>query len=72
MSRTPLDISPTIEIADWVTCLDDVIDNDRHARDYFKVTGYDHQGKIVFPFSEQGENKMIKMIGVWETSKSQM
>lgn len=51
LERTPLDIQPKLEIADWVTCLDDVIGNDRHARDYFTLTGYEHQGKITFPFS---------------------
>ncbi len=51
LSRTPLDINPVLEIADWVTCLDDVLDDDKHARDYFKLTNYEHQGKITFPFS---------------------
>jgi len=50
LSRTPLDITPKLEIADWVTSLED-LEKDVHAREYFKVTGYEHQGKIVFPFS---------------------
>ena len=51
LSRTPLDIAPELEIADWVTCLEDVVGNNKHAREYFKLTGYEHQGKISFPFS---------------------
>lgn len=52
LSRTPWDIFPVLEISDWVQSLDDVVGNDRHARDYFTLTGYEHQGKISFPFSE--------------------
>ena len=51
LSRTPMDITPALEIADWVTCLDDVLKDDIHAREYFTLTGYEHQGKISFPFS---------------------
>lgn len=51
LSRTPWDISPQLEISDWVTCLEDVIGNDKHAREYFSLTGYEHQGKILFPFT---------------------
>lgn len=51
LSRTPLNVTPVLEIADWVTCLDDVLKDDVHARDYFTLTGYEHQGKIAFPFS---------------------
>lgn len=51
LSRTPWDISPVLEISDWVKTLEDVIGNDRHARDYFSLTGYEHQGKIAFPFT---------------------
>lgn len=51
LSRTPLNISPTLEIPDWITCLEDVIGNDKHAREYFTLTGYDHQGKVSFPFT---------------------
>ncbi|ATN93511.1 thymidylate synthase [Pseudoalteromonas phage J2-1_QLiu-2017] len=37
----------SFEIADWVTCLEDVIDSDRHARDYIVIEGdYDPQEKI--------------------------
>lgn len=52
MERTPLDITPSLEIADWVETLDDVVEVDLHAREYFKLTGYEHLGKITFPFSE--------------------
>ena len=51
LSRIPLDIYPKLEISDWVTCLEDVIGNDKHAREYFTLTGYEHQGKIAFPFT---------------------
>ena len=51
LSRTPWDISPKLEISDSVTCLEDVTCNDKHAREYFSLTGYEHQGKIVFPFT---------------------
>ena len=51
LSRTPLDIQPTLEISDWVNTLEDVVGNNKHAREYFTLTGYEHQGKISFPFS---------------------
>jgi thymidylate synthase len=51
LSREPLDINPEMNIAGWVTTLDDVIGNDKHAKEYFTLTGYEHQGKITFPFS---------------------
>lgn len=51
LSRTPLDIKPILEIAAWVETLEDVIGCDKHAREYFTLAGYNHQGKIEFPFS---------------------
>lgn len=51
LSRTPLDIQPTLEISDWVNTIEDVVGNHKHAREYFTLTGYEHQGKISFPFS---------------------
>ena len=51
LSRTPLDIQPVLEIPEWVNDLDDVVSTDKHARYYFTLTGYEHQGKINFPFS---------------------
>lgn len=53
LSRVPLsDVNPVIEVADWVQCLDDVIGDDTHAREYFTLTGYKSHPKIEFPFSE--------------------
>ncbi len=49
--RTPLDISPVLEISAWVDSLYDVVGDDKHAREYFTLTGYEHQGKIPFPFT---------------------
>ncbi len=47
---TDLDLS--LEIADWVTDLDDVVNSDRHARDYFILKGYPKDlPKVRFPFS---------------------
>lgn len=51
LSRTPLGISPTLEISDWVMSLEDVTQVDRHVRDYFTLSGYEHQWKISFPFT---------------------
>lgn len=51
LSRTPWDIQPKIKVAEWVTTLEDVIGNHTHAREYFTLEGYKHQGKITFPFS---------------------
>jgi len=52
LSRTPLNIEPTLSINGWVEDLDDVVSCNTHARDYFTLTGYKHLGKISFPFSE--------------------
>ena len=49
--REPMDISPTLEIQDWVQNLSDVLTGD-HARDYFTLDGYKSHGKITYPFSE--------------------
>ena len=51
LGRTPLDITPKFTLAPWVHNLGS-LEREIHAREYFKVTGYEHQGKIVFPFSE--------------------
>ena len=48
LKRKPLDVNPKIEVQPWVKTFKDVIGNDRHARDYFKLTGYEHSGKIPF------------------------
>ena len=52
LSRTPLDIHPELKINGWVQHLEDVTKSNCHAREYFTLTGYEHLGKIVFPFSE--------------------
>lgn len=52
LSRTPLDITPKLKINGWVQQLEDVTKSDSHAKEYFTLTGYEHLGKIVFPFSE--------------------
>lgn len=52
LSRKPLDITPSLEINDWVHDLQDVIGNNLHAREFFTLTGYEHLGRIDFPFSE--------------------
>ncbi len=51
LGRDPLDINPNLEISDWVETLYDVVGNNIHAKEYFNLTGYQHQGKISFPFS---------------------
>lgn len=33
-------VTPQIEIADWVQSFDDIVNSDRHARDYIVVSGY--------------------------------
>lgn len=48
LSRKPLPWSGTIEVADWVNTLDDVVEQDSHARSYIDVKSYYHQGKIEF------------------------
>ena len=52
VERKPLPYSsPTLEIAGWINTLEDVIDSDRHARDYIKMSSYYHLGAIDFPMS---------------------
>lgn len=48
LNRKPLDIKPIVEVQPWVKTFKDVTGNDRHARDYFNLTGYEHNGKIPF------------------------
>ena len=48
LERKPLDINPSIEVDHWVETFDDIISRDFHAREYFTLTGYEHQGKIPF------------------------
>lgn len=51
LEREPLDVEPVLEIEDWVRTLDDVLDDDVHAREYFNLYGYGHLGKINFNMS---------------------
>ena len=48
LSRTPEKIDTSFKINDWVTTFEDVTESDCHAREYFTLTGYKHQGKIGF------------------------
>lgn len=48
LERKSLDVKPVVEVQDWVKTFDDIIYKDNHARDYFKLTGYQHLGKIGF------------------------
>lgn len=48
LSRKPLPWTGEIEIAPWVEDLEDVIDQDLHARAYINLKNYYHLGKIEF------------------------
>lgn len=50
LSRTPLDINPTFNIPDSVRCFNDI--SQLKLSDVCTLDGYDHLGKINFPFSE--------------------
>ncbi len=53
LSREPLDTGEvSLKIPKWVGCMEDVMCDDTHARAYFSLDNYKHQGKIIFPFSE--------------------
>lgn len=50
LTRTPLDITPRFEISDKIQCYEDLF---RYRLvDECHLVGYEHQGKIVYPFSE--------------------
>lgn len=51
VSRKPLPYKGIIEVAENVENLSDITDNDKHARDFIKVKGYYHLGKIDFPMT---------------------
>lgn len=51
LKNKPLSQRGEIELADWLTSMDDIIGNDRHARDYINVSNYYHYGKIDFPMT---------------------
>jgi len=48
LKRKPLDINPVVEVNSDLKKMSDVYASDSHARDYFKLTGYRHLGKIGF------------------------
>lgn len=52
LTRKPLKIKPKFEFTDKLKTFDDILIDNRVAKDYYTITGYEHQGKIVFPFSE--------------------
>lgn len=52
LTRKPLKIKPEFEFTDKLKTFDDILIDNRVAKDYYTLTGYEHQGKIVFPFSE--------------------
>jgi len=47
LSRLPDKVIANIEISDWVKTFDDLL-LPNHARDYFTISNYKHQGKILF------------------------
>lgn len=52
LSRKPMNIEPSLSLPMWVECMEDIVYDDIHAREYFTLTNYEHLGKISFPFSE--------------------
>lgn len=53
LGRTPLEaVKPSLELPMWIECMEDIMYEDIHAREYFTLTNYEHLGKISFPFSE--------------------
>lgn len=52
LTRKPLKIKPKFEFTDKLKTFDDILIDNHVAKDYYTLTGYEHQGKIVFPFSE--------------------
>ncbi|ULG01742.1 thymidylate synthase [Aeromonas phage phiA047] len=50
--RKPLKIKQKFEFTDKIKTFDDILIDNLIAKDYYTLTGYEHQGKIVFPFSE--------------------
>ena len=48
LDRKPLDIEPVVEVNSDLKKMEDIYDNNSHAREYFKLTGYEHLGKIGF------------------------
>lgn len=52
LTRKPLKIKPKFEFTDKIKTFDDILIDNLVTKDYYTLTGYEHQGKIVFPFSE--------------------
>lgn len=48
LSRKPICNTSEFKINDWVRSFDDLVGNDKHAREYFKITGYEHHDPIKF------------------------
>lgn len=48
LERKPLDIEPIATVGTDLTRMSDIYASDIHAREYFTLTGYEHQGKIPF------------------------
>lgn len=48
LERKPLDIKPVVEVNSDLRKMSDIYASHSHARDYFKLTGYEHLGKIGF------------------------
>lgn len=51
LSRTPMEMNAQINIKDSLVSLEDLLGNDKHARDFVEIVGYDktaHQGKLEF------------------------
>ncbi len=48
LKRETLINNTEFKLSDWVHDFKYVTNNDAHARDYFKLTGYQHKGKIPF------------------------
>lgn len=52
LSRRPLKTKPVFEFTDKIKTFDDILIDNMIAKDYYTLTGYEHQGKISYPFSE--------------------
>lgn len=48
LARVPEDLDTRFSIKPWVQDYQDVTKSDTHAREYFTLSGYKHQGKIPF------------------------
>lgn len=46
LSRTPQNLNVNFKIKGWVESFSDIIDCNTHAKEYFSLRGYTHQGKL--------------------------